>query len=200
MEQNCFLDAVIKRRSIYNLGNKELISPDDIMQKINTAVKFSPSAFNSQSSRVLVLFGDNYKSFWNIVINNLKKVVPPEKFTATEDKIKSFMQGYGTILFFEDENTIRDLQSKYPLYKDNFSNWALQSSGMLQFIIWTLLEKEGLGASLQHYNPLVDNDVKMLFGVPYEWMLLAQMPFGSVVEQAENKSFMPIEDRVKVFK
>ncbi len=200
MNDNCFLEAVEKRRSIYNLGSKQIVSPDEIMEKINAAVKYAPSAFNSQSARVLVLFGENYKSFWKKVLETLRQIVPADKFAATEEKIKSFMAGYGTVLFFEDENVVKNLQEKFPLYKDNFPKWSLQSSGMLQFIVWTVLENAGLGASLQHYNPLIDNEVAKMFGVPESWKLWAQMPFGSVGEPAGEKTFLPLEERVKVFK
>lgn len=200
MSDDCFLESVIKRRSIYNLGNEKIISPDEIMEKINTAVKFAPTAFNSQSARVLVLFDNKYHAFWQMVLEMLRQLVPAEKFTATEAKIKSFMAGYGTVLFFEDEAVVKDLQERFPLYKDNFPKWSLQSSGMLQFIIWAELENAGLGASLQHYNPLIDSKVAEMFGVPDSWTLLAQMPFGSVLEKAGDKTFLPLEERVKVFK
>lgn len=200
MSDDCFLGAVIKRRSIYNLGNEKIISPDEIMEKINTAVKFAPTAFNSQSARVLVLFDNKYHAFWQMVLEMLRQLVPAEKFAATEAKIKSFMAGYGTVLFFEDEAVVKDLQERFPLYKDNFPKWSLQSSGMLQFIIWTELENAGLGASLQHYNPLINSKVAEMFGVPDSWTLLAQMPFGSLLEKAGDKTFLPLEERVKVFK
>ncbi len=200
MNDNCFLEAVEKRRSIYNLGSKQVVSPDEIMEKINAAVKYAPTAFNSQSARVLVLFGENYKSFWKKILETLRQVVPADKFAATEEKIKSFMAGYGTVLFFEDETVVKNLQEKFPLYKDNFPKWSLQSNGMLQFIVWTALENAGLGASLQHYNPLIDNEVVKMFGVPESWKLWAQMPFGSIVEPAGEKTFLPLEERVKVFK
>lgn len=200
MNDDCFLGSVEKRRSIYNLGSKQVVSPDEIMEKINTAVKYAPTAFNSQSARVLVLFGENYKSFWKKVSETLRQIVPADKFVATEEKIESFMAGYGTVLFFEDENVVKNLQEKFPLYKDNFPKWSLQSNGMLQFIVWTVLENAGLGASLQHYNPLIDDEVVKMFGVPESWKLWAQMPFGSVVEPAGEKTFLPLEERVKVFK
>ncbi len=200
MTDDCLAEAVVKRRSIYQLGKDEIVSPQKIIEMINTAVKYAPTAFNSQSARVVVLFGENYKKFWQMVMAKLREIVPAEKFAATEDKINSFMQGYGTVLFFEDEAVIEALQKKFPLYQDNFPKWSLQSGGMLQFIIWTMLEKAGLGASLQHYNPLIDADVTKMFDIPATWKLLAQMPFGSIAAPADEKTFLPLEERIKVFK
>ena len=200
MTDDCLAEAVVKRRSIYQLEKDEIVSPQKIIEMINTAVKYAPTAFNSQSARVVVLFGENYKKFWQMVMAKLREIVPAEKFAATEDKINSFMQGYGTVLFFEDEAVIEALQKKFPLYQDNFPKWSLQSGGMLQFIIWTMLEKAGLGASLQHYNPLIDADTAKMFGIPATWKLLAQMPFGSIAAPADEKTFLPLEERIKVFK
>ena len=74
--------------------------------------------------------------------------------------------------------------------------WSLQSNGMLEFAIWTALENEGLGASLQHYNPLIDDAVKKRWNLDDNWKLLAQMPFGSVTSPPGGKDFLPIEQRL----
>lgn len=71
---------------------------------------------------------------------------------------------------------------------------------MLQYVIWTALEIEGLGANLQHYNPIIDDEVKQEWNVPSNWKLIAQMPFGKKVAEAGDKDFMPLEERIKVFK
>lgn len=88
--------------------------------------------------------------------------------------------------------------NKFSLYKDNFPIWSLQSNGMLEFAVWTMLEDEGLGASLQHYNPLVDEGVRKAWNLPASWKLLAEMPFGSVEAPAGTKEFLPLEERMKV--
>lgn len=200
MKDSCFLNAVEKRRSIYNLGDKQILSPDEVMALVNRAVKHTPSAFNSQSARVVVLFGDNYQKLWDIVLEALRKRVAADKFAPTEKKIASFKKGYGTVLFFEDESVVQSLQENYPLYKDNFPKWSEQSSGMVQFAVWTALEEAGLGASLQHYNPLIDAAVTEEWNLPKNWKLMSEMPFGSVAAPADEKSFQPMEMRVKMFK
>lgn len=196
----CFWNKVESRRSIYDLGSRKIVSQDEIMQVVNQAVLHTPTSFNSQTGRVLVLFGDNYHRLWKIVMEELRKIVPADKFGPTEAKVTSFDQGYGAVLFFEDENVVKGLQEKFPLYADNFPKWSLQSSGMLQYVVWTALEALGLGASLQHYNPLIDAAVAQEWDIPANWKLVSQMPFGSVEVPAGEKSFSPLEERVKVFK
>lgn len=49
-------------------------------------LKNCPSAFNSQSGRVVVLFGENHHKLWNIVKDALQARVPAEAFGKTEEK------------------------------------------------------------------------------------------------------------------
>ena len=50
---------------------------------------------------------------------------------------------------------------------------------MHQFYLWTALEAEGFGANLQHYNPLPDVRAAETFNIPKEWVLKAQLVFGT---------------------
>lgn len=189
------------RRSIYNLGNSPKLSQEKILEIIEHAIKFCPSAFNSQSARTVVLLGDHHTKLWNLVLEVLKTLTPPGKFPATEQKINhSFKSGSGTILFYEDEDATKALQQKFPPYADNFPKWALQSNGMLEYIIWSALAEQGVGATLQHYNPIIDKKVAQEWNIPSNWKLLAQMPFGSIESPADPKDFQPIETRLKIFR
>ena len=85
-------------------------------------------------------------------------------------------------------------------YKDNFPIWSQQASGMHQFVIWTSLEIEGFGASLQHYNELIEEDVKKEWDIPNNWKLIAQMPFGKPVIDPDEKQYKPLEERIKIIK
>lgn len=197
---NNLKDAIMNRRSIYTLSNKSPISDEEIVEMVNFAVKHVPSAFNSQSTRVVVLFGENHTKLWNIVKKTLRKFTPAERFPVTEKKIEdSFASGYGTILFFEDQSVVKNLETSFPTYADNFAGWSLQSSGMHQFAIWVMLENAGFGASLQHYNPLIDDEVRKTWKIDPNWKLIAEMPFGVPTAQPGEKQFQPLENRVKIF-
>ena len=195
-----FKSAIKDRRSIYGISKEVIVSPEKIQEAINYAVMHTPSAFNSQTARLVILFGDNHDKLWDITKESLRKIVPADKFAPTDEKINSFKNGYGTVLFFEEMSIVEGLQQQFPLYKDNFPLWSQHSSGMLQFVVWTSLEMEGLGASLQHYNPLIDEDVKNQWSIPANWKLIAEMPFGKPTAEVKEKEFQPIEMRVKVFK
>lgn len=195
-----FIDALKNRRSIYGISKEQVISDEKIQEIVNDAVKYTPSSFNSQSTRVVVLLGEQHDKLWNVTEDVLKAVVPADSFAPTAEKMAAFRAGYGTILFFEDYEVIEGLQASFPSYADNFPVWSHHTSAMHQLVIWTALEAEGLGASLQHYNPLIDQKVAAEWNIPASWKLIAQMPFGKPTAQPGEKEFKPLEDRVKVFK
>lgn len=195
-----FYSAVADRRSFYGIGKDVKVADAKIEEVVAHAVKHTPSSFNSQSARVILLLNAEHDKLWDITKEALRKVVPADKFAPTEEKINSFKSGYGTVLYFEDNGVVESLQQQFPPYAHNFPLWSMQSNGMLQFVIWSGLESEGLGASLQHYNELIEEEVKREWSVPANWKLLAQMPFGAPTFQPGEKQFNPLEERLFIYK
>jgi predicted oxidoreductase (fatty acid repression mutant protein) len=103
------------------------------------------------------------------------------------------------VLFFDDRETIQEMQNTYAIYHDKFPIWAAESTAMHQFAVWTALELEGFGANLQHYDPLIDEKVASTWKLPETWKLKATLVFGTPTGPAGDKSFKPVEDRFKVF-
>lgn len=195
-----FDKIVENRRSFYDISKEKILEDDEIVSLVEHAVKHTPSAYNSQTSRVLVLLGKEHDKLWDIVKSVLKERISAERFVATEQKLTTFQNGYGTVLFFEEQNTIKEMQEQFSSAKDSFPLWSLQSSGMLQYNIWLNLEAAGYGASLQHYNPIIDEKVHKAWDVSDSWKLWSEMPFGKPNSQPGAKEFMRVEDRIKVFK
>jgi len=195
-----FLSALAKRRTHYSLDKAITASQARVEKIVEAAVQSTPSAFNSQSARVVLLFGEHHDTLWQITKDALRKIVPAEAFAPTEEKINSFAAAAGTILYFDDTLVVKTLQEKFPLYSENFPIWAEQASGMLQSNIWVALATEGLGASLQHYGELVGETVKEHWNLPSSWKLIAQMPFGNSTASPSTKDHIPIAERVKVFR
>ncbi|MCY8232872.1 nitroreductase family protein [Priestia endophytica] len=194
-----FYEAVESRRSIYGISNEQVISDERLKEVMEHAVKHTPSSFNSQSASVVVLTGESHKKLWDITTETLRKIVPEDAFSETENKMNGFKSGYGTVLFFENMDVVQSLQEQFPSYAENFPLWSLQSSGMLQHVIWTALEVEGYGASLQHYNPLIDEEVKNEWNVQGNCKLIAQMPFGKSTSAPGEKTFKPLAERVSFY-
>jgi len=189
------LDKLKRRRTQYALGKTLPISEGQVDALIREAIRLSPSSFNSQSSRAVILFGKESDRFWGIAREALRAVVPAADFDATDKRISGFAGGAGTVLFFEDQEPVKALQEKFPLYAHNFPIWSEHSTGMAQLAVWTALADAGIGASLQHYHPLVDAEVAKTWAIPASWKLTAQMPFGSNEAPFGEKSF--IDDEVR---
>ena len=181
------------RRTIYALGKELLVSNEEVVALVEKAMKESPSAFNSQSSRAVVLFGAESEAFWNeIAYSELEKVTPAEAFEGTKGRLASFAAGAGTILFFEDQDVVKGLQERFPL-------WSEQAHGINLYAVWLAFAEKNIGLNVQHYNPLVDAQVAEKYGIPANWKLRAQAPFGSIAAPAADKDYMADSDRVKVF-
>jgi predicted oxidoreductase (fatty acid repression mutant protein) len=186
------------RRSVYDLSDKTTIGDEKTVQVIENVVNTLPTAFHMQSGRAVILFGKDHQRLWNITLETLRKIVPADKFASTEAKIRSFRNGHGTVLFFDENATTEKMAASFPAYKENFPIWALEANGMLEFAVWTALAQVGLGASLQHYNPLIDEAVKKEWNLPKSYRLLAEMPFGKPNSMPEKKARLPISEVVKV--
>ena len=171
-----YLALAKQRRTIYALGKDLPLPEDDVVQTIQDAIKQAPSAFNSQSSRALILLGNEHNKFWELVREQLRKIVPAESFHVT------------------------GLQEQFAAYADNFPIWSEHSSGIAQYAVWLALAEKGIGANLQHYNPLVDADVQRTWNIPASWKLRAHMNFGSIIAPAGDKAYMDDAKRFIVAK
>ncbi len=189
-----------KRRSIYALGNQLPVSNDEVVKLVEHAILHTPSSFNSQSTRIVVLFGDDHQKLWQITEDTLREIVgDEEKFKSTKEKIGGFKAGAGTVMFFEDQSVVKSMQENAPLYADKFPVWAHQTSAMHQYVIWTALASIEVGANLQHYNPVIDDKVAETWNIDKDWKLNAQMVFGAIEQPAGDKTFKPVKERLKVF-
>ena len=168
-----------KRRTIYALNKNLPLPAAEVAKIIEHAVLHTPSSFNSQSTRVVVLFGAEHEKLWQITEDALRAIVPADKFEPTAQKLAMF-------------------KANFPAYADNFPVWAEHTDAMHQYAVWTTLAEAGIGANLQHYNPLIDNAVAEAWDIPASWRLRAEMVFGGIAAPAGEKAFAPLEGRFKV--
>ena len=138
-----FAEAMAHRRSYYSIGSDSSVLDEEIVHIIREAVKNVPSAFNSQSTRIVLLLGDEHKKLWNIMKETLKARISAEAFAKTEAKID--------------------------------------------------------GCFARHYNPLIDDEVRRTWNLPGDWMLIAQMPFGTPTGEPGEKEFEDLSKRIKIF-
>jgi hypothetical protein len=197
--ENTIINSMKKRRTIYNLGKELPVMKSTLEEAVRGVIKYAPSAFNSQTSRAVILYDEKHDWLWDRILSKLVAMIQdPDQKKQTEEKIAGFKAASGTILFFEEMATIRNLQEQMPLYSENFALWSHHGTGMAQFSVWTVLAELGVGASLQHYGNLIEEEVLAHFDLPSSWSLVAQMPFGSIEKDPGEKDFLPIEERVLV--
>ncbi|KAK0544926.1 type II nitroreductase [Tilletia horrida] len=196
-----FLQDLINRRSIRKLSKGPPILPDEhLINLVRQTVKHSPSAFNSQSSRAIILLGSEHDIFWS-------EDVPTAVKSANNDqawlerimpKLPMFGVATGTVLFFESEAVVKANQERSPAFASLFPYWSHQASGIAQSNTWTALSAEGYGCNLQHLNEVGPSFIKK-HGLPEDYKLIAQLVFGVPNEMPGEKSFLPDEQKVKVF-
>ena len=76
--------------------------------------------------------------------------------------------------------------------------WAEHADAMHQYAVWTTFAAAGIGANLQHYNPVIDQAVAEQWQIPASWTLRAQLVFGGIAAPAADKQLAPVEGRFKV--
>ncbi|KAF2221700.1 Nitroreductase-like protein [Elsinoe ampelina] len=202
-----FIDAVVHRRTIYQLTKTSPVPDSRILELVGLAAKHLPSSFDSQTSRLVVLLGAEHDKFWDFVWDAIKPhVAGTDKEAGSKGRIDGFRGAKGSILFFESDSAVQAIASQWKSYADKFPQWSEHTSAMHQYVLWTALEAEGLGANLQHYNPIVDDRVKTEWKLDGDWQLKAQLVFGGLPEGKKREDLlMPknVEGRdekwVKVF-
>ncbi len=194
-----FLTTMKHRRSIYSLGKEPEASDEQIKDILQQALKYTPTAHNTQLTRIVLLLRQNHDIFWDLVMDAIRNANPNADLSASEHKIQQFQAGYATVLYYNDTSETKRLIKEMPLYKNQFEKWAQHANAMLQFAVWNLLAEAGMGASLQHYNPLVDESVRKRWKINPDWELIAQMPLGNPLEEGEQKPIVPLEKRFVVF-
>ncbi|WP_330582717.1 hypothetical protein [Suipraeoptans intestinalis] len=75
-----------------------------------------PDAFDMKSARVVAAFGEEHEALWDEIERVFEGKVP-------HDKIQSFRNGAGTILYFYEEEVVDGLAAKFPTYAANFPVW-----------------------------------------------------------------------------
>lgn len=185
-------ESLKQRRSYYNINKTLPVKEGEVISMVQELTELVPDAFNMKSSFVAVALGAKQDLLWDTIYETFGGKVAREK-------IDSFKNGAGTVLYFYDSEIVKGMQEKFPLYAANFPSWAQQASAMLQISVWSGLRELGIGASLQHYNPVIDEAVRKLFDIPDRFLLVAQMPFGGIGQEPGLKEKEEIEKRVKIF-
>ncbi|MCJ1329700.1 hypothetical protein MMC10_006380 [Thelotrema lepadinum] len=204
---DAFIQGFKFRRSVYTINNTSPVPDSRIEEILQQVVVDAPSAYNSQTGRFVLLLGEKSKTFWEKVTETIKPGILEAKgedvWKFFDKRLGIFRGAYGSILFFEDDAAIKEAQEKHKDSAHLFPEWSDHSTGMAQVILWSALELEGFGASLQHFNgfkPVQDMAIKE-YGMPGTAALKAQLVFGAkTAPHPDRKPKLPINETVKIFK
>ena len=193
-------EPILTRHSQYDLNDSLPSGIEKVEALLGNILLTTPSAFNSQPVRMVLLTGAAHRRHWDLIKSLLIEKIGEEKYAdGTADKIRGFRNAAGTVLFFDDEEVTRSLQERGPTYAHNVPLWAEQVQGSHQYAAWLGLVGLGFGANLQHYTGLDDDRVREDVGVPSEYRFIAELVFGGMnSDTGEEKEKLPLSKTLRV--
>lgn len=187
-----YLDYVKQRRSIRKLQQGEL--SDETIRHIVEAGRWSPSSFNSQPVRMVVL-KERHRAFWDFVEAQLRTKLDGPKLERALARIPGYRNGIFTILFFEDTSVAAN-----PPPSANPAIWksfAIQAMGIAQVNVWNAVYAAGLASSNQHTNYQIgDEALRAFLGLPETWVSYSIFPIGYADESPAPAERKPHEEVV----
>jgi hypothetical protein len=132
------LDAIKGRSSLHTLSDDVDIPDSRVQEIVREGILHSPTPFNCQSGRAVVLVKAEHKKFWDLAHDSAKSKVPEAVFEKVfAPRIKMFRAAYGTvsltkalnrrlfltclcvqILFYESGNAMQAVCDRMPIVKD----------------------------------------------------------------------------------
>lgn len=100
------LTASETRISAYDLTKASPIPDSRIHEIVQHAIKHTPSSFNVQSARAVILLKDEHDKLWSLADQTAKSIHPEAHTKMLSGMIKGFSGAYGTILWFEDSESL----------------------------------------------------------------------------------------------
>lgn len=98
MGSETYLAEVKGRRTYYELEAKSTISDARIQEIVKETLLHTPSTFNSQSTRLVLLLGSEHVRLWSEIVKPaVKAVMPADFWPTTEQKLSGFQNAYGTV-------------------------------------------------------------------------------------------------------
>jgi len=120
-----YLKNIANRRTTYALSKESPISDPRIYEILTGTIKHSPSSFNNQAGRAILLLGGHHDKLWNLAEDTVKTTLPQQAYDGLKPKLDGYKKGYGTVLFFEDSETLKPFKSAHP--EMPFDQWSEHS-------------------------------------------------------------------------
>ena len=96
-ESKSLPDAISSRRSYYQMSTDSTISDARIHELVAHTIKHVPSAFNSQTTRLVVVLKEKHQELWDAIMEVYKVQLPADKFEQAKGRMVGFRNAYGTV-------------------------------------------------------------------------------------------------------
>ena len=125
------------RRTYYALKDTSPIPDSHIQELVHDTIKHAPSPFNSQTTRVAPVLKDEHKKLWGNIMGVYEAMLPADHFAHAKGRMEGFSKGYGTTLFYQDMDVVKEMQGKFASYAYKFSQCE---SSLRRFISLSALQ------------------------------------------------------------
>lgn len=92
-----YLADIKVRRTCYSLKSESPIDDSRIVEISHEVAKHTPSSFNCQSTRLVILLRDEHIEFWNLARQCFAATLQPAAYLEYEKKLLQRQQAYGTV-------------------------------------------------------------------------------------------------------
>lgn len=185
------LSLLERRRSIRRLQPGPLSEAS--LQRIAEAVRLTPAAYNLPPWHV-VLVHDVLPDFWQLVEQAFLERLEGDRLARYLDRLAGFRGGVAVALVYEDVAIRRELAAAWQITIEQAGAFAEQGLGMVQLALWLALTAEGLVASLQHWDWLLEEPLAGFIGLPTErYRLIATLPIGYADEEPRPTERIALE-------
>lgn len=92
-----YLAQITSRRTCYSLGREVPVNDDRILEIAREVIKHTPSSFNCQATRFVILLRDEHVKFWEIAKECFKATMPQDEYKEYEKKLLQRQAAYGTV-------------------------------------------------------------------------------------------------------
>ncbi|VEU76477.1 nitroreductase family protein [Mycoplasmopsis columboralis] len=185
-----YVNLLKQRRSVFDINKDASLSKNEIVKMLKEIIHVSPTSFNGQSTKVVLLWDKESNKLWEHVKEYTQGKIAPHK-------LPGFLNAQGTVLFYVDEEILQPYTQKTQLPYQEVLNFAREDSAILQVNVWNALTELNLGANLQHYNDAV-NDYFKNNPKFSKLKLLGQMPFGAISSAPQSKEKLDVDQRIIV--
>ena len=179
-----YVDVVRRRRSIRSLKTGPVA--DAVIDGILEAGRWSPSARNSQPTRIVVV-RERQEEFWDFVAKELRDKPQTPPLQGAVSRIPGFRSGVFTLVFYEAVQPAAVLPP-IPGMAEMVRKFTAQALGIAQANVWNAIAAAGLAASKQHFTNQIEDELRDFLGVPDTWKSVSVFPVGYADETPEEGS------------